>query len=106
MVRYRDIPPEQTPHRILDPVDLFRSLRVKSTEIRDLLGGQHDALSKWHEKRSLSDVAIVLNTGAGKTLVGLLAAKSICNEDGGRSSTPADRLRLSIRQFVTPRTTG
>ncbi len=36
---------------------------------------QGDALRDWHEHRDLTDVGVVLNTGAGKTLVGLLIAQ-------------------------------
>ena len=42
--------------------------------------GQGDALREWDSTRRSDDVAIVLNTGAGKTLVGLLIAQSLVNE--------------------------
>jgi superfamily II DNA or RNA helicase len=41
---------------------------------------QGDALREWHDARSERDIAVVLNTGAGKTLVGLLIAQSLVNE--------------------------
>ena len=41
---------------------------------------QGDALREWHKNRAKPDVGIVLNTGAGKTLVGLLMAQSLVNE--------------------------
>ncbi|MGI8404681.1 MAG: DEAD/DEAH box helicase family protein [Thermomicrobiales bacterium] len=66
--------------RIIDPLALFRSLKVKDPTINDLWLAQGDALRDWDDVRQDQDVAIVLNTGAGKTLVGLLAARSIVNE--------------------------
>ena len=65
---------------ITDPIELFQSLKVKDATINDLWLAQGDALRGWDAKRTHDDVAIVLNTGAGKTLVGLLAAQSIVNE--------------------------
>ncbi len=67
----------------VDPIQLFRSLQVRDQAVNDLWMGQGDALRQWHEHRQREDVAIVLNTGAGKTLVGLLAAQSLVNEIQG-----------------------
>lgn len=68
---------------IVDPVELFHTLKVNDPAINDLWLAQGDALREWHRCRHLSDVAIVLNTGAGKTLVGLLAAQSLVHETKG-----------------------
>lgn len=70
--------------RYVEPIELFRSLKVSDVAINDLWLAQGDALRQWHDNRQRSDVAIVLNTGAGKTLVGLLAAQSLANEINGR----------------------
>ena len=69
--------------RAVDPVELFQSIKVKDPAINDLWLAQGDALREWNTNRNKSDVAIVLNTGAGKTLVGLLAAQSFANETNG-----------------------
>ena len=37
-------------------------------------------MREWHKHRNDKDVAVVLNTGAGKTLVGLLIAQSLVHE--------------------------
>lgn len=66
--------------KITDPIELFHNLKVNDSSINDLWLAQGDALREWNSKRIYDDVAIVLNTGAGKTLVGLLAAQSIVNE--------------------------
>ena len=68
----------------IDPIELFQKLKVSDPNINDLWLAQGDALRAWHAKRSQSDVGIVLNTGAGKTLVGLLIAQSLVNERLGK----------------------
>lgn len=64
----------------VDPIELFQKLKVSDPGINDLWLAQGDALRKWHDNRLKDDVGIVLNTGAGKTLVGLLIAQSLVNE--------------------------
>ena len=66
--------------RPTDPIEIFQGAAVTDGSINDLWLAQGDALRDWHQHRNLKDVAIVLNTGAGKTLVGLLIAQSLVNE--------------------------
>ncbi len=68
----------------VDPVELFQKLKVSDPNINDLWLAQGDALREWHSNRNQPDVGIVLNTGAGKTLVGLLIAQSLVNETKGK----------------------
>jgi Type III restriction enzyme, res subunit len=69
----------------VDPLAIFASIRPRISELKNLWLEQGDALRTWHEKhRGDSDVAILLNTGAGKTLVGLLCAQSLINETRGK----------------------
>jgi hypothetical protein len=70
-------PKEERP---TDPIAIFQRLRVTDSSINDLWLAQGDALRAWHSKREETDVAISLNTGAGKTLVGLLVGQSLVNE--------------------------
>lgn len=57
------------------PEELFRELRPTDRSIRDLLSRQADVLRDYSAlDPELSDVALELPTGAGKTLVGLLLA--------------------------------
>ena len=67
-----------------EPLEIFRGLSVADQNINDLWLAQGDALREWHENRRLPDVGVVLNTGAGKTLVGLLIAQSLVNETRGK----------------------
>lgn len=66
--------------RLIDPIAIFQRLRVTDPSINDLWLAQGDALREWHQKRDEKDIAISLNTGAGKTLVGLLIGQSLVNE--------------------------
>ena len=65
---------------LVDPVEIFRSCTVSDQNINDLWLGQGDTLREWHGSRHFEDIGVVLNTGAGKTLVGLLIAQSLVNE--------------------------
>lgn len=66
----------------IDPAEIF--LRVpKAPGIDDLWNSQAEALRAWFQRRTEKDLVIKLNTGGGKTLVGLLIAQSMINEQGG-----------------------
>lgn len=67
----------------IDPIELFQKLKVTDPNINDLWLAQGDALREWHRNRDTNDIGVVLNTGAGKTLVGLLIAQSLVNETKG-----------------------
>ena len=77
---YSKLKPQAKEQRVTDPIALFQRLRVTDTSINDLWLAQGDALREWHLKRKGTDVSISLNTGAGKTLVGLLIGQSLVNE--------------------------
>lgn len=62
-----------------DPVKIFERL-PKPEGVNDLWKSQHEALHAWQERRDRKDVVIKLNTGGGKTLVGLLIAQAVMNE--------------------------
>lgn len=63
-----------------DPIKIFESLPSLKGTPNDLWRGQDRALSGWDDVRTKNDVLISLNTGAGKTIVGLLVAQSLVNE--------------------------
>lgn len=66
--------------RPTDPIKIFESLPNLADTPNDLWRGQDKALTEWQSVRDESDVLISLNTGAGKTIVGLLIAQSLVNE--------------------------
>lgn len=65
----------------LDPIEIFNSLTLRGS-VNDLWPPQIDALRKWNALRLKPDVSIEMNTGGGKTLVGLLIATSLARESG------------------------
>lgn len=91
--------PSQQP-RPIDPIEIFHSAAVKDENINDLWLGQGDALREWNKHRNDRDVAVVLNTGAGKTLVGLLIAQSLVNETRGHVLYACSTIQL-VKQTAT-----
>jgi replicative superfamily II helicase len=70
--------------RETDPIRIFGGLTQRG-QVETLYGPQQEALNVWHQKhRAKSDVLFSMNTGGGKTLVGLLAAQSLVNETRGK----------------------
>ena len=72
--------PDSDVARPIDPIEIFQSCKVSDKSINDLWLAQGDALREYHRHRADPDINIALNTGAGKTLVGLLIAQSLVNE--------------------------
>ena len=66
----------------IDPLEIFNKLTLRGT-IGNIWEPQADALKEWHKSRGHSDIVVQMNTGGGKTLVGLLIAQSIVNETKG-----------------------
>lgn len=62
------------------PIEIFERLPNLPGTPNDLWRGQTEALNGWHAARTKNDVLIGLNTGAGKTLAGLLIGQSLVNE--------------------------
>lgn len=62
-----------------DPLKIFQRL-PKPPQINDLWESQSEALKLWTQRRKEQDLVIKLNTGGGKTLVGLLIGQALINE--------------------------
>ncbi len=62
-----------------DPIKIFQRL-PKPQHINDLWESQSEALRLWAKRRTENDLVIKLNTGGGKTLVGLLIGQALINE--------------------------
>lgn len=77
---FSNISAKKSTERPIHPVEIFHQAKVLDAGINDLWLAQGDALREWHEKRDANDIGLVLNTGAGKTLVGLLISQSLVNE--------------------------
>lgn len=68
---------------LLDPRDIFDALPGKAAKYTYLRDVQGEVLRGWFERRTEKDVVLKMNTGAGKTVVGLLLLKSCLNEKLG-----------------------
>lgn len=79
MVDFSRLRRESADEPQLDPVEIFRSL-PKPEHVNDLWDTQAAALRAWDERRHVQDLVIKLNTGSGKTLVGLLIGESTRRE--------------------------
>lgn len=69
---------------LLHPRDIFNALPAKALGYDYLRGPQDQVLDQWFSRRAEArDLVVKLNTGGGKTLVGLLIARSCLNENTG-----------------------
>ncbi|CAH2404938.1 DEAD/DEAH box helicase family protein [Mesorhizobium ventifaucium] len=66
-----------------DPFEIFAKTPNLKNVPNDLWKGQAEALRSWHGNRTIDDNVILLNTGAGKSIVGVLIAQSLVNENIG-----------------------
>lgn len=82
MVDFNKLRQQRTRMTPINPADVFLRL-PKSPGIDDLWNSQAEALKAWFERRDEKDIVIKMNTGGGKTLVGLLIVQSIINEHHG-----------------------
>lgn len=62
-----------------NPLEIFRKLTLRGS-IENIWDPQAEALREWDKIRASNDAVVQMNTGGGKTLVGLLIAQSLLNE--------------------------
>lgn len=79
MVDFKKLRRPPTGDAIWGPIEIFQTL-PKPEHVNDLWDTQAAALRAWHLRRSQRDLVIKLNTGSGKTLVGLLIGESLRRE--------------------------
>ncbi len=63
-----------------DPRKIFTTLK-RDARFKRPLDEQADVLDEWYSRRSAKDLTIKMNTGGGKTVVGLLCLQSSLNEN-------------------------
>jgi len=78
----RKLTPQKKPQRPIDPVDIWNVLdrAVGKEYLRPI---QEQVLKEWFPRRAQSDTIIKMNTGTGKTLVGLMMLQSSLHESLG-----------------------
>lgn len=110
MIDFDDLLTDEEAEPITDPVALFKELgSLRDPKYQSLWGDQQNILERWFNRRNDKDVLIKMNTGTGKTVIGLLIAQSSLNEKIGRAlylcpnnllveqvATEARKLGLSI----------
>jgi replicative superfamily II helicase len=81
MVDFKKLREQRKTTNPIKPYDIFK--RLAPDGINDLWHSQQVILNEWFERRTQKDLVIKLNTGGGKTIIGLLIAQSIVNETKG-----------------------
>ncbi len=67
----------------IHPRDIFAALPARSSRYEYLRDVQREVFDGWFGRRTERDLVIKMNTGNGKTLVGLMLLKSALNEHAG-----------------------
>ena len=84
---------------VTDPKRLFRALsKPAGSKFKFPHDIQTEVWDKWYERRDEADLVVKMNTGSGKTVIGLLIAKSSLNEDKGPAAYLVPDLQLKDRQ--------
>ncbi|POO56162.1 DEAD/DEAH box helicase family protein [Agrobacterium rosae] len=83
MINYSGLSRPKSIAAPIDPIEIFKKTPNLGQAPNDLWKGQAEALSTWHVNRRLDDNVVILNTGAGKSIVGVLIAQSLVNEQIG-----------------------
>jgi hypothetical protein len=65
---------------ILEPIALYATLEKSDPTYAYLRNVQAEVLEAWHSRRDERDLTIKMNTGSGKTTVGLVTLRSLLNE--------------------------
>ncbi|ALE91172.1 hypothetical protein AOC05_00340 [Arthrobacter alpinus] len=66
-----------------EPRRIFAALPAKASKYARPWDVQSQVWDSWHERRTDSDLLIKMNTGGGKTVVGLMMLKSCLNDGAG-----------------------
>ena len=69
--------------KVISPRGIFMSLPNRDSKYYYPRDVQKDVWDSWYEKRNEKDLIIKMNTGSGKTVVGLLILKSCIEEKKG-----------------------
>ncbi|MEV6445093.1 DEAD/DEAH box helicase [Amycolatopsis sp. NPDC051716] len=86
-----------------EPRRIFAALPARDPKYARPWDVQTQVWDRWHERRTESDLLVKMNTGGGKTVVGLMMLKSCLNEGAGPAVyiTPdiylADQVRVEAK---------
>lgn len=82
-VDFRTLAQGQQAARLTSPRDIFGALPGRAAGLGYLRDVQGQVLDAWDRRRTERDLVIKMNTGSGKTIVGLLILRSCLNEGFG-----------------------
>jgi hypothetical protein len=82
-VDFRKLASKPNLDRLISPRDIFTALPARATGFGYLRDVQGQVLDAWNQRRAERDLVIKMNTGSGKTIVGLLILQSSLNEGVG-----------------------
>ena len=82
MVNFSEYMAHQSQSLVTEPRQLFQTLQ-RDGQHQYLRAVQSDVLNEWYAQRDARDVVIKMNTGSGKTLVGLVLLWSRLQEKKG-----------------------
>jgi hypothetical protein len=80
---FRKLTTEKHLESLVSPRDIFTALPSRAAGFGYLRDVQGQVLDAWEERRAERDLAVKMNTGSGKTIVGLLILQSCLNEGVG-----------------------
>ncbi len=80
MIDFSQLTTENTIDTLTNPRDLFSALPHKDIKYQYPRDVQGHVWQKWHKMRDDKNIILKMNTGSGKTVVGLLILKSSLNE--------------------------
>lgn len=89
--------------KAIDPVELFYKELIQKPNYNFLRDNQTEFLRKWHGKRKDRDIVGIMETGSGKTLLGLLILYSKLSEGVGPAVyfCPDNQLVEQVRSQAT-----
>ncbi len=82
MVNFSRLNSQSNQPPVVEPRQLFQTLR-RAKQFEYLRDVQGDVLGEWYKRRNERDLVIKMNTGSGKTLVGLVLLWSRLKEGAG-----------------------
>jgi len=94
---FRKITTGQQLDTLISPRDIFTALPSKRQGFGYLRDVQGQVLDAWEKRRNERDLAVKMNTGTGKTIVGLLVLQSCLNEGAGPGLYVAPNTYLALQ---------
>lgn len=82
MIDFEKMLEEEVRRKPINPLEIFQG-SIRNEEYEYLRSVQEHVLEAWYKQRDQRDIIVKMNTGSGKTLVGLLMLQSCLNEDLG-----------------------